>query len=37
MFAFNTATPDSFLAECRRLGQRHAVVRAGERWEFPAL
>ena len=37
MFAFNTASPDSFIAECRRLGQRHAVLRAGERWEFPAL
>jgi len=35
MFAFNTASPDSFVAECRRLGQRHAVLRAGERWMFP--
>lgn len=36
MFAFNTASPDNFAAECRRLGQRHAVLRAGERWEAPA-
>ena len=35
MFAFNTASPETFVAECRRLGQRHAVLRAGERWEFP--
>jgi L-ascorbate metabolism protein UlaG (beta-lactamase superfamily) len=37
MFAFNTASPDSFIAECRRLGQCHSVLRAGERREFPAL
>jgi L-ascorbate metabolism protein UlaG (beta-lactamase superfamily) len=37
MFAFNTASPDSFIAECRRLGQRHLVLRAGERREFPLL
>jgi L-ascorbate metabolism protein UlaG (beta-lactamase superfamily) len=37
MFAFNTASPDSFIAECQRLRQPHAVLRAGERWEFPAL
>ena len=36
MFAFNTASPETFVAECRRLGQRHAVLRAGERWEFPS-
>lgn len=35
MFTFNTATPDRFVAECQRLGQRHAVLRAGERWELP--
>jgi len=32
MFEFNTATPDEFVAECRRLGQEHRVLRAGERW-----
>ena len=32
MFAFNTASPAAFVAECTRLGQRHAVLRAGERW-----
>ena len=36
MFAFNTATPDAFVAECKKLGQRHAVLRAGQRWELPA-
>ncbi|MBL9201442.1 MAG: MBL fold metallo-hydrolase [Opitutaceae bacterium] len=32
MFAFNTASPAGFAAECHRLGQPHAVLRAGERW-----
>jgi L-ascorbate metabolism protein UlaG (beta-lactamase superfamily) len=36
MFAFNTAAPDAFIAECKKLGQHHAVLRAGERWELPA-
>ena len=31
MFAFNTAPPDAFVAACERLGQPHAVLRAGER------
>jgi L-ascorbate metabolism protein UlaG (beta-lactamase superfamily) len=31
MFEFNTAPPDAFVAACARLGQRHAVLRAGER------
>lgn len=35
MFAFNTASPAAFVAECRRLGQPHAVLRAGERWTLP--
>lgn len=35
MFAFNTASPEVFVQECHRLGQRHAVLRAGQRWEFP--
>jgi len=31
MFAFNTASPDAFVAACERLGQPHRVLRAGER------
>jgi L-ascorbate metabolism protein UlaG (beta-lactamase superfamily) len=31
MFTFNTASPDSFVAECERLGQPYTVMRAGER------
>jgi L-ascorbate metabolism protein UlaG (beta-lactamase superfamily) len=31
MFEFNTASPDAFVAEARRLGQAHRVMRAGER------
>jgi L-ascorbate metabolism protein UlaG (beta-lactamase superfamily) len=31
MFAFNTASPDLFVATCARLGQAYAVLRAGER------
>lgn len=31
MFEFNTASPDAFVAESRRLGQPHRVMRAGER------
>lgn len=34
MFTFNTASPDLFVAECRRLGQRYAVLRAGERFSI---
>lgn len=34
MFAFNTASPSAFTAECTRLGQPHAVLRAGERWSL---
>jgi L-ascorbate metabolism protein UlaG (beta-lactamase superfamily) len=32
MFTFNTASPDAFAAECARLDQRAAVLKAGERW-----
>jgi L-ascorbate metabolism protein UlaG (beta-lactamase superfamily) len=32
MFAFNTASPDVFVAECARLGQRFRVLRGGEAW-----
>lgn len=35
MFTFNTASPDAFAAECARLGQRCAILRAGQRWELP--
>ena len=31
MFAFNTASPDGFVAACRRLGVPYRVLRAGER------
>jgi L-ascorbate metabolism protein UlaG (beta-lactamase superfamily) len=36
MFAFNTASPAPFAAECARIGQRCAVLRAGERWTLRA-
>jgi len=32
MFAFNTASTESFQEECKALGQRFAVMQAGERW-----
>jgi L-ascorbate metabolism protein UlaG (beta-lactamase superfamily) len=31
MFEFNTASPEPFAAECDRLGQPYAILRAGER------
>jgi L-ascorbate metabolism protein UlaG (beta-lactamase superfamily) len=37
MFEFNTASPDSFVAACRSLGQRCRVLRAGERWSSAEL
>ncbi len=37
MFAFNTASPEEFSAECRRLGQPFQVLRCGERWSSTAL
>lgn len=36
MFEFNTASPAPFAAECARLGQKCAVLRAGERWSITA-
>ena len=33
MFKFNTASPNDFVAECRRLGQSCRVLRCGERWD----
>lgn len=32
LFAFNTASPDEFVARCQLLGQPFAVMRLGERW-----
>jgi L-ascorbate metabolism protein UlaG (beta-lactamase superfamily) len=32
MFEFNTASPDEFAAESRRLHQPYRVLRCGERW-----
>ena len=32
MFEFNTASPESFVKECRRLNQPCKVLRAGERY-----
>jgi L-ascorbate metabolism protein UlaG (beta-lactamase superfamily) len=37
MFEFNTATPDEFVAECERLGQRYRVLKLGERWSSVEL
>ena len=36
MFELNTASPDLFVAECERLGQRQRVLRAGERLDLRA-
>jgi L-ascorbate metabolism protein UlaG (beta-lactamase superfamily) len=33
-FEFNTASPEAFTRECRRLGQPHRVLRAGERLDL---
>jgi L-ascorbate metabolism protein UlaG (beta-lactamase superfamily) len=35
MFAFNTASPDAFVAECRRLGQGFTVLKNGSRLTLP--
>jgi L-ascorbate metabolism protein UlaG (beta-lactamase superfamily) len=37
MFEFNTASPGEFVATCKRLNQRHRVLRAGERWSSGEL
>ena len=34
LFAFNTATPDAFVAECDRLGQPYRVLENGERFSL---
>ena len=36
MFEFNTASPDEFIHECRRLGQPFKVLRCGEKWHSHA-
>lgn len=33
MFAFNTASPESFSAEAQRVGQNYHILRGGERWD----
>jgi L-ascorbate metabolism protein UlaG (beta-lactamase superfamily) len=33
MFEFNTASPDEFVHECLRLGQRYRILRCGERFD----
>lgn len=37
MFEFNTASPEEFVATCKKLGQRYRVLRAGERWSSGEL
>jgi L-ascorbate metabolism protein UlaG (beta-lactamase superfamily) len=37
MFEFNTATPDEFVRECKRLEQPYKVLQCGERWESDVL
>ena len=37
MFEFNTVTPDEFVMEAGRLGQRHRVLRCGGRWSSEEL
>jgi L-ascorbate metabolism protein UlaG (beta-lactamase superfamily) len=37
MFEFNTAPPDEFIAEARRLDQPYRVLRCGERWSSSEL
>ena len=34
MFEFNTATPDEFEAECRRLGQKFRTLQNGEGFDL---
>ena len=37
MFEFNTASPNEFVATCKKLNQRQRVLRAGERWSSGEL
>jgi hypothetical protein len=32
MFEFNTASPDEFVRECRRLDQPYRILHCGEKW-----
>ena len=34
MFEFNTASPDEFVSECKRLGQTYHLMRNGEGWDL---
>jgi len=36
MFEFNTAPPEEFVNECRRMGQPCRVLRCGEGWDSTA-
>ena len=37
MFEFNTASPQTFVDECRKIGQGHRVLRCGGRWSSEEL
>jgi L-ascorbate metabolism protein UlaG (beta-lactamase superfamily) len=37
MFEFNTASPDEFVAEAKRLQQPYRLLRCGERWDSSEL
>ena len=37
MFEFNTASPEQFVLECRRLGQPYRVLQCGEKWDSREL
>jgi hypothetical protein len=37
MFEFNTASPDDFVDEARRLGQGFRVLKAGERMDVKSV
>ena len=37
MFEFNSASPNEFIGECRRLGQPCKVLQCGEGWDSEAL
>lgn len=37
MFTFNTASPDAFIEEARRLGQRYHILRSGEAFTHAML
>jgi L-ascorbate metabolism protein UlaG (beta-lactamase superfamily) len=37
MFSFNTANPDDFAIEAKKIGQSFAILRHGERWDSSLL